>query len=99
MVAFGLILLLVGVGGGALVGWLASQNTGGVTLNAAGVSVTVLPITLFVSGAVAMLLLWLGAKVMGAGMRRKRRQREQARRPSETPTRAPVVGDSGRGTA
>ena len=99
MVAFGLILLLVGLGGGALVGWLASQNTSGVTLSTAGVSVTVLPITLFASGAVAMLLLWFGAKVMGAGMRRKRRQREQARRPNEVPTRTPVAGDSPRGTA
>lgn len=80
MVAFGLILALVGIGGGVLIAWLALQSEGGVTLQGAGISVTVLPITLFATGAGALLLLWLGGRLMRTGTRRRRAQREEIER-------------------
>ena len=54
MVAFGLILLLIGVGAGGWLAWLALQSETGVTLGATGLQLTVLPITLFVAGAASM---------------------------------------------
>ncbi|MGV1010425.1 MAG: hypothetical protein ACOYBY_17800 [Dermatophilaceae bacterium] len=67
----------MGVGGGALVAWLALQNSTGVTLQGAGVSVAVLPITLFCTGALAVVLLWVGWRVLVIGVRRRRAQREE----------------------
>ena len=77
MVAFGLILALVGVGGGALVAWLALQSSTGVTLQGAGMAVTVLPITLFACGVAAAVLLWAGWRLLIIGRRRRRAQREE----------------------
>lgn len=79
MVAFGLILALVGVGGGALVAWLALQSSTGITLQGAGMAVTVLPITLFVAGVAAAVLLWGGWRMFVVGRRRRRAEREEIR--------------------
>lgn len=88
MVAFGLILALVGIGGGVLIAWLALQSQGGVTLQGAGMSVTVLPITLFTAGAGSMLLLWLGWRLIRLGTRRRRAQREEIERLRTTTAQA-----------
>lgn len=97
MVAFGVILLVVGLGGGALIGWLASQNTTGVTLGGAGLSVSVLPVTLFAAGAVSVALIWLGAGVMRAAARRRRARREEVRRLRDEQARTPAPRPSGTG--
>ncbi len=92
MVVFGLVLLLIGLGAGGWIGWLALQSDAGVTLGATGLQLTVLPITLFGAGAVSMLLLWLGWRVMAAGVRR----RGARRRELET-LRTATAGASGAG--
>jgi len=79
VVAFGLILALVGVAGGALVAWLALQSSTGITLQWGGMAVTVLPITLFAAGAVAIVLLWAGWRLFRIGNRRRRAEREEIR--------------------
>lgn len=88
MVALGLVLLLVGLGGGALLTWMALQTPDTVALGAPGLQLTVAPVTVFAAGAVAMLLLWLGFRLMAAGTRRRpapRAPRTQKRpaRPSD----------------
>ena len=67
MVAFGLILLLIGVGAGGWLAWLALQSETGVTLGATGLQLTVLPITLFVAGAASMLLCGSGCDSWPSG--------------------------------
>ncbi|HMT33634.1 MAG TPA: hypothetical protein PKC73_12170 [Dermatophilaceae bacterium] len=80
MVAVGLVLLLIGVGGGALFAWLALQSSERVGLGADGLlQLTVQPITVFIAGAVAMLLLWMGVRLMAAGAKRKAAQRRELR--------------------
>jgi hypothetical protein len=80
MVAVGLVLVLIGVGGGALFAWLALQTSDRVGLGADGlVQLTVQPITVFIAGAAAMLLLWMGARLMAAGAKRKAAQRRELR--------------------
>ena len=79
MVAFGLILALVGVAGGALVAWLALQSSTGITLQWGGMAVTVLPITLVAAGAAAIVLLWAGWRLFRIGSRRRRAEREEIR--------------------
>lgn len=91
MVVFGLILLLIGLGGGGLLGWLALNSADGVTLEATGVHVTVLPITLFASGAISMLLLWLGVRIMAAGAKRRAaRRREMSKLRNAANSRPPA---------
>ncbi len=77
MVALGLLLLLVGVGGGALLVWMSLQTPDTVALGAPGLQLTVMPVTVFAAGAIAMLLLWLGARLMAAGTRRRVAQRRE----------------------
>ena len=77
MVVFGVIVLLLGLGGGAFLAWLALNTEGGVTLGMTGLQITVLPITLFAAGAASMLMLWLGVRIIGAGARRRRAQRQE----------------------
>ena len=79
MVALGVVLAVVGVGGGALVAWLALQSSTGITLQGAGMAVTVLPITLFASGVAAAVLIWVGWRVFLIGRRRRRAEREEIR--------------------
>ena len=91
MVALGLVLLLVGLGGGALLTWMALQTPDTVALGAPGLQLTVAPVTVFAAGAGAMLLLWLGARLMAAGTRRRVAQRRELRElknapPAPTPT-------------
>lgn len=89
MVAFGVILLLVGLGAGVSIGWLAWQSTDGITLGGAGLSVTVLPVTLFAAGVGSLLLLWIGARVIGVGARRRRARRDEVRRLRSEQPRTP----------
>ena len=77
MLALGLILVIVAAGGGAYLGWLASHSSTSVTLSGGGLSFAVLPITLLAAGAAAMLLLWLGFRLVGIGFRRRRAQRQE----------------------
>lgn len=94
MVAFGLILLLVGLGAGGWLAWLALQSEAGVTLGATGFQLTVLPITLFVAGAVSMLLLWLGARLMALGTKRRVARRKELKQLRTTPTASPARASS-----
>ncbi|HOF63947.1 MAG TPA: hypothetical protein PLL54_06555 [Dermatophilaceae bacterium] len=98
MVALGLVLLLVGLGGGALLTWMALQTPDTVALGAPGLQLTVAPVTVFAAGAVAMLLLWLGFRLMAAGTRRRVAQRRELRElknappaPRTAPTGGPVT--------
>lgn len=90
MVAFGLILLLIGVGAGGWLAWLALQSETGVTLGATGLQLTVLPITLFVAGAASMLLLWLGVRFMALGTKRRVARRKELKELRTAP-RPPVA--------
>jgi len=72
MLAIGLILILVAAGGGAYLGWLAVQSSTPVPLSGGG-----LPITLLAAGAVAVLLLWAGFRLVAVGFRRRRAQRRE----------------------
>ena len=95
MVALGLVLLLVGLGGGALLTWMALQTPDTVALGAPGLQLTVAPVTVFAAGAVAMLLLWLGARLMAAGTRRRVAQRRELKNAPPAP-RPPVEGAQAR---
>jgi hypothetical protein len=77
MLAIGLILIIVAAGGGAYLGWLAVQSSTTVPLSGGGLSFGVLPIMLLVSGAVAVLLLWAGFRLVAAGFRRRRAERRE----------------------
>ena len=77
MLAIGLILIIVAAGGGAYLGWLAVQSSTTVSLSGGGLAFGVLPITLLTAGAVAVLLLWVGFRLVAAGFRRKRAQRQE----------------------
>ncbi len=94
MVVFGLILVLVGVGGGGFLAWLALNSEGGITLGMTGLQVTVLPITLFASGAVSMLLLWLGVRAIAAGARRRSSRRKEMRQLRKDAGGRPEAADS-----
>lgn len=83
MFAIGVILFVIGVGGGVLLGLLVAQSTQSVEISAAGVSVGLLPVTLVVAGAAAVVLAWLGTRLAGAGFRRRRAQRHELRRSRE----------------
>jgi len=89
VVAFGLILLLIGVGAGGWLAWLAVQSETGVTLGATGLQLTVLPITLFVAGAASMLLLWLGVRFMAIGTKRRVARRKELKQLRTNPASAP----------
>lgn len=77
MLAIGLILLLLAVGGGGYLSWLALQTSTGVPLSGGGASFNVLPITLLAAGAAAVVLLWVGFRLTSAGFRRRRAQRRE----------------------
>jgi len=94
VVAFGLILLLIGVGAGGWLAWLALQSETGVTLGATGLQLTVLPITLFVAGAASMLLLWLGVRAIAAGARRRSSRRKEMRQLRKDAGGRPEAADS-----
>jgi uncharacterized membrane protein len=71
-------------------GYLASQSTSGVTVGGTGLTLTILPITLFAAGALSMLLLWLGWKVTGSGVRRRSAQRKEMKQlRATTPPQSP----------
>lgn len=86
MVAFGLILLLVGLGGGGWLAWLALQSETGVTLGSTGLQLTVLPITLLAAGALSMLLLWLGVRLMALGTKRRVARRKELKQLRTSPS-------------
>lgn len=96
VVAFGLILLLVGLGGGGWLAWLALQSETGVTLGATGLQLTVLPITLFAAGAVSMLLLWLGVRLMALGTKRRVARRKELKQLRNTPSASTAPGSTTR---
>ena len=101
MLAIGLILILLALGGGAYLSWLALQTTTSVMLSGGGVSFALLPITLFAAGAVAMILLGVGTRLAAAGLRRKRAQRRELKElrqtgGSTTPAPPPPPPPSGR---
>ena len=93
MVALGLVLLLVGLGGGALLTWMALQTPDTVALGAPGLQLTVAPVTVFAAGAGAMLLLWLGARLMAAGTRRRVAQRRELRELKNAPPAPKPTGE------
>lgn len=77
MVAVGLILVFVALGGGGFVAWMSLQETLAVYIGPSGFRVGLLPITLFASGAATMLLLWLGVRLTAVGARRRSAERQQ----------------------
>ncbi len=79
MVALGLLLILIALALGSLAVWLAARSTTGVLLEGAGLSVTVLPLTLLACGAAVLVVLWLGWRLIVAGSRRRRAEREELR--------------------
>ena len=100
MLAIGIILILLAVGGGAYLSWLALQSATSVLLSGGGISFALQPITLLAAGAVAMILLWVGTRLVAAGFRRKRVRRRELKElrqagGSPTPT-TPTPMASGR---
>ncbi|MGI8718265.1 MAG: hypothetical protein ACR2JN_10610 [Lapillicoccus sp.] len=77
MLALGLVLLLLGVGGGAFLVWTTLPSTSSVNLSGAGIALSVTPLVLLLSGVVALLLVWLGLRVTAAGARRRRATRRE----------------------
>ncbi|HRW19878.1 MAG TPA: hypothetical protein P5181_13650 [Dermatophilaceae bacterium] len=77
MVAFGLILLLVGVGGGVLFSWLLLNNNNVLQLSVPGFQIGLLPITVFAAGALSVLLLWMGLRLTALGARRRAARRAE----------------------
>lgn len=78
MLALGIILVIVAIGGGGFVGYLSTQSSQTVTIGGTtGITLGVLPITLFAAGAASVLLLWLGFRLSALGFRHKRAQRRE----------------------
>lgn len=77
MVAVGLVLMVLALGGAAFLGWMALQSQWLVTLGPAGFQIGVMPITLFAAGAGSVVLLWLGAKLTGAGAKRRAARKQE----------------------
>lgn len=79
MLAIGIILILVAVGGGGYLGYLASQTSSDVVIGSTStaIALSMLPLTLFGAGAASVVLLWLGWKLTGVGFRRTRAQRRE----------------------
>ncbi|MDQ2755373.1 MAG: hypothetical protein M3Y71_02230 [Actinomycetota bacterium] len=80
MLVVGVILLVIGLGGGALLAYLAAQSDQAVSLTAGAVSVGLAPLALFLAGALAMVLVWLGARLGVVGVRHQRQQRRALKR-------------------
>ena len=81
MIVLGIILVLIAAAIGLLGVWAASQASGpALTTTILNSSFNVSPLMLFVGGMVAMVLLWLGIRLLGFGTRRtvsKRRERKE----------------------
>jgi membrane protein implicated in regulation of membrane protease activity len=79
MILLGILLVAIALGGGALlfVGTSGLEST--ITVPVLGASVNLPPLALFVAGAVAVLLLWMGWALLRGGARRSARQRREAK--------------------
>lgn len=98
MLAIGIILILVAVGGGGYLGYLAAQTSSDVVVGSTSttIALSMLPVTLFGSGAVSVIVLWLGWRLTAAGFRRMRAQRRELKglRASGGPTGTSSAPDS-----
>lgn len=92
MIVLGIILVLIAAAIGLLGVWAASQATGpALTTTILNSSFNVSPLMLFLGGMVAMLLLWMGLRLLGFGTRRsvgKRRERKELLRTQREQERA-----------
>lgn len=79
MILLGLILVIGAVGAGTLLFLGAASLTDTVTIPVLGGSIQLPPLALFLAGAGAMLLLWLGWALVRAGTRRSVRARREAK--------------------
>lgn len=92
MIVLGIILVLIAAAVGLLGVWAASQATGpALTTTILNSSFNVSALMLFLGGMAAMLLLWLGLRLLGFGTRRtvsKRRERKELLRTQREQERA-----------
>lgn len=92
MIVLGIILVLIAAAIGLLGVWAASQAAApAVTTTVLNSTFDVSPLTLFLSGMAAMLLLWIGLRLFGFGTRRtvsKRRERKELLRTQHEQERA-----------
>lgn len=79
MILLGILLVAIALGGGALlfVGTSGLEST--ITIPVLGASINLPPLALFLAGAVAVLLLWMGWALLRGGVRRSARQRREAK--------------------
>lgn len=103
MIVLGIILILLAAGAATFAAIATGAATQAVELSAVGMSVTLTPLALFVSGAVALLLLVLGLWLVARGTRRKAQTRRELRQlrkeQAATPVRTSGTGSSPSGTA
>lgn len=92
MIILGIVLVLIAAAIGILGVWAASQATGpALTTTILNSSFNVSPLMLFLAGMAAMLLLWLGLRLLGFGTRRtvtRRRERKELIRTQREQERA-----------
>lgn len=92
MIVLGIILVLIAAAIGLLGVWAASQAAGpALTTTILNSSFNVSPLMLFLGGMTAMLLLWMGLRLLGFGTRRsvgKRRERKELLRSRREQERA-----------
>ena len=79
MILFGILLVAIALGGGALLFLGTSSLDDTIKISMLGGSIELPPVALFVAGAVSMLLLWLGWAFLRAGVKRSARQRREAK--------------------
>lgn len=79
MILLGIILIVLAIGGGALLFKAAMPLTDSTRLEAYGFSVDLRPLHLLIAGAGCLLLLWFGWAVFVSSTRRRSRRRREAK--------------------
>jgi hypothetical protein len=78
MVLLGVVLVLLALGGGALLVLGAAQLSENIVIDVFGLTASFPPVVLLLAGAVLMAVLWCGSAVLHRGLRRMRRRRAEA---------------------
>lgn len=103
MVVLGLLLIIVAAAATAFAVLASNVGHATVGLSAYGVSLGVAPSTIFIAGAVSLLLLLAGIALLRRGAQRKARSRRELKRlrkqqgPTEPTTASPGPGSTSAG--
>lgn len=97
MIVLGLLLMLVAAGAVTFVLMAPAATSKAIELTAFGVTVNATPLASFIAGAVALVLLGLGFRMVSRGTRRNASSRKELRelRKGQAATAAPTSAEAG----